>query len=145
MVAISNHLQLAFAWVNATNQLNYTQLSALSADSFVSIIRPASLGLANRNKTKFIADLKVAPIKTFNVSLPTTDNIIETPNAIQFYTTADGQTTHGFPWKNEYILSFTFASDTLIQSVAEFTDSTVVTTAFGKEAIVAQAQFTCTG
>ncbi|GLB36720.1 hypothetical protein LshimejAT787_0310070 [Lyophyllum shimeji] len=143
MVAISNHLKLAFAWVTATNQLNYDQLTALSADNFVSIIRPASLGVPNRNKTQLIADLKAAPIQTFNISLPTTENILETPDAIQFYTTADGHTTHGFPWKTEYILSFTFAGDSLIQSVAEFTDPTVVNKAFGNEAIVAQAQFTC--
>ncbi|KAF8060849.1 hypothetical protein FPV67DRAFT_310104 [Lyophyllum atratum] len=143
MVAVSNHLALAFAWITATNDMNLDQLSALTPDNFVSIVRPASLGVPNRNKTQLLADLKSAPIQTFNISLPTTENIIETPDAIQFYTTADGHTLHGLPWKNEYIFSFTFASDKLIQSVAEFTDPTIVTSLLGKEAVIAEAQFSC--
>ncbi|KAF5376971.1 hypothetical protein D9615_007216 [Tricholomella constricta] len=144
MVAVSSHLKLALAWITATNQMNLDQLASMIPDNFVSTIRPASLNVTPANKTEFLERLGGAPIKTFNISLPTTENIVETTDVIQFYTTADGHTSHGFPWKNEYIFTFTFTDNNLIQSVTEFTDPTVVTTAFGKEATLAEIQFNCT-
>lgn len=143
MVAVSNHLKLAFAWLAALNDKNLDQLSALASDNFVSIVRPASLGIGPRNKDQFFATLKTAPIKAFNLSQPTTADIIETADVVHFYTTANGQTTHGFPWKNEYYFTFTFASDTKIQSTIEFADPTLATSVLEKEAVVAEAQFTC--
>ncbi|KAG6844598.1 hypothetical protein H0H87_005614 [Tephrocybe sp. NHM501043] len=144
MVAISTHLQLAFAWLTAVNQQNITQLRALSSEDFVSIVRPASLGLTPTNKEDFLVRFAGAPIKNFNISLPADDQIIESSNGVSFYTTANGQTSHGFPWKNEYTFTIFFNDDNLIKSVAEYADPTLVTEALGNEAIVAAAEnFSC--
>ncbi|KAG6910651.1 hypothetical protein DXG01_009161 [Tephrocybe rancida] len=142
MVAISTHLQLAFAWVTAVNQLNLTQLRALSSDDFLSTLRPASLGLGPVNKEDFLVRFAGVPIANLNISLPAAADIIETKDVVSFYTTADGHTAHGFPWKNEYIFTFTYSGG-LIKSVTEFVDPTVITEALGNEAIVAQANLSC--
>ncbi|KAG6910648.1 hypothetical protein DXG01_009158 [Tephrocybe rancida] len=142
MVAISTHLQLAFAWVTAVNQLNVTQLRALSSDDFISTIKPASLGLGPAKKEDFLVRFAGAPIANYNISLPAAADIIETKDVVSFYTTANGHTTHGFPWKNEYTFTITYSGN-LIKSVTEFVDPTVVTEAFGNEAIVAQANLSC--
>lgn len=144
MVAVTNHLRLAFAWLTALNQLNITQLSNLASDDFTALARPASLNFGPpRTKEQFLDALKTAPIKTFNFSLPATENIVETRDVVQFFTTTDGQTAHGFPWKNEYIFTFRFTNDK-IKSTVEFYDPIVFQTALGKEATVAEAKFTCT-
>lgn len=64
-------------------------------------------------------------------------------NTSPIKTTSDGKTTHGFPWKNEYIFTFTFEGNKIL-SVIEFSDPTVVTTALAKEATVAEANLNCT-
>ncbi|KAG6909549.1 hypothetical protein DXG01_016797 [Tephrocybe rancida] len=144
MVAISHHLALAFAWINATNHMDFTQLRALSSEDFISKVGPASLGLTPTNKEDFLTRVAGAPIAYFNISLPTQDNIVESADAVYFYTTSNGQTTHGFPWKNEYLYTFTYTDDNLIKSVTEFTDPTLAITALGNEAIVAKAKnITC--
>ncbi|KAG6910652.1 hypothetical protein DXG01_009162 [Tephrocybe rancida] len=142
MVAISTHLQLAFAWVTAINQQNITQLRALSSADFTSVVRPASLGLGPTNKEDFLVRFAGAPIANFNISLPAAADIVESRDAVYFYTTANGQTTHGFPWKNEYTFTITYSGD-LIKSVTEFADPTLVTEALGNEAIVSQANLNC--
>ena len=58
-------------------------------------------------------------------------------------TNSNGTTAHGFPWINEYIFRFDFDQNRKISAVHEFTDSTVVTQALTKEAIVAEAKFPC--
>ncbi|GLB41563.1 hypothetical protein LshimejAT787_1001630 [Lyophyllum shimeji] len=142
---VSTHLQLAFNWLIALNQLNVTALDALSTDDFTGLARPASLNFGPpRPKAEFLGALKDAPIKTFNFSLPTPDNIMESPDVVQFYTTTDGQTAHGFPWKNEYIITFRFQDDK-IKSTVEFFDPIAFKSALGNETIVAEAKFTCPG
>ncbi|KAG6855836.1 hypothetical protein H0H87_010386 [Tephrocybe sp. NHM501043] len=143
MVAISQHLTLAFAWITATNQKNFTQLRTLTSPDFVSVIGPASLGLEPTNIEDYITREEGAPIASFNISLPTDDTIVEGNNSIFFATTSNGRTTHEFPWKNEYLYTFTFSDDNLIKSVTEFSDPTIVATALGNESIVAQAELNC--
>ncbi|RDB24650.1 hypothetical protein Hypma_008243 [Hypsizygus marmoreus] len=126
MVAVASaHLKLALAWITYTNSLNTDKLGSIITDNFVSTLRPASLGYPPAvGKQEYLQRLGTAPIKTFNISLPATEDIVETKDVLQFYTTADGQTLNGFPWKNEYIFTFTFAKDKIL-SVTEFTDPTV--------------------
>ncbi|KAF8061806.1 hypothetical protein FPV67DRAFT_1673416 [Lyophyllum atratum] len=142
MVAVSNHLKLAFAWLAALNAKDIDQLTALSADNYQSIVRPSSLGIVPRTKQEFFATLATAPIKAFNLSLPATADIVESADAVHFFTTSNGQTTHGFPWKNEYDWTFTFSGDKIL-STTEFADPTLATAALTKEATVAEATFTC--
>ncbi|KAG5635998.1 hypothetical protein H0H81_009425 [Sphagnurus paluster] len=140
-ISVSPRLQLTHAWITGLNEKNLDRLASLSAEDFISTIRPASLGIKPVGKKEYLERLGSAPIETFNIALPKTGDIIETEEVIQFYTTADGRTAHGFEWKNEYMFTFRFTEDgKLIRSVTEFVDPTVVTTAFSKEAVVAEAQ-----
>ncbi|GLB39231.1 hypothetical protein LshimejAT787_0603930 [Lyophyllum shimeji] len=143
MVAVSNHLKLALAWVTALNNLDLDQLSQLAAPDFVSIVRPATLGIGPRNFTAFSDTLKTVPIKTFGYQQPADSDIIETSDVVFFYTHANGSTTHGFPWKNEYYFTFTFSNDGKIASTTEFADPGAAEAALQNEAIVAQATNTC--
>ncbi|KAF9466971.1 hypothetical protein BDZ94DRAFT_1305835 [Collybia nuda] len=144
MVAISTHLKLAFAWITYTNTLSVDKMRPLMSDNFISRLRPASLGYEPVGKEPYLVRLAGAPIKNFNISLPRTEDIVEGKDAIQFYTTADGKTSHGFRWKNEYQFSFTFEGDKIL-SVTEFTDPTIIVDLLGKEATAAEAELNCKG
>ncbi|KAG5634269.1 hypothetical protein H0H81_002597 [Sphagnurus paluster] len=158
MASFSPRLQAAHAWIVGLNEKNIDQLASLSADDFIYTVRPASLGMKPVDKKNFSEVFGSLPIKEFNISLPKTADIVETEDVIQFYvsarilaiddfadrvkfqTTSNGRTAHGFEFKNDFMFTFTFTNDNLIRSVIEFVDSAMVTAAFSKEAIVAEAQ-----
>ncbi|KAG6819882.1 hypothetical protein H0H93_007761 [Arthromyces matolae] len=147
MVAISLHLQIAVAWITAINNKNFTQLSSLAADDFLSVVRPISLGFPNANITEFVERLQVSPVVNYNISLPEVANTIEQNDSLVFYvrslstslasvivmdlrcvrqTKGNGYTIHGFPWSTEYMQTFLFTDDNLVLSVIEFGDSALI-------------------
>lgn len=102
------------------------------ADNFTSTIKPATLGIPVLGKQPFLDRLKAAGIR-YGIVLPNAEDIIETNDAVVFYTNAKGTTAHGFPWINEYIFRIRFDTQDKIVGVDEFTDSTAVLAALAKE------------
>jgi len=142
MVPVSAHLRLALAWIGVLNTRNVDQMTALISDKFVSTIRPRSLGIPPVGKKEYVDRFVSTPITNFNIALPTDADIIENTNVVEFYTTADGSTKHGFPWKQEYIFTFTYDNDKIL-SVTEFVDASIVTSVIFNETVAAQAQLSC--
>jgi ketosteroid isomerase-like protein len=59
-----------------------------------------------------------------------------------FQTNANGKSTHGFPFLNEYIFTFTFEGDKLL-SVDEFVDPKIIFELINNETIAAAAELNC--
>jgi len=141
MVA-SAHLKLAFKWIALLNTLDYAGMASVMSANFTNRERPTSMGFPPVGKQEYIDRLKASPIGYFNISLPTPENIVEDAKTIQFYTNANGKSTHGFPFLNEYIFTFTFEGDKLL-SVDEFVDPKIIFELINNETIAAAAELNC--
>ncbi|KAG5635997.1 hypothetical protein H0H81_009424 [Sphagnurus paluster] len=126
MAAISPHLQLAHAWIRALNEKKIDQLGSLLADDFLSTVRPASMGIKPLDKEGYLQSLRSIPMKVLTIAIPAAADVVETQDVVQFYTTSEGRSTHGFEYKNEYMFTFTFMDDGLIHGIVEFLDPTAV-------------------
>jgi hypothetical protein len=68
MVAVSNHLKLALAWISALNTKDLNGMAAVSSDNFQWVGRPVTVGAPPLGKQEYISALGIAPFKYLNAS-----------------------------------------------------------------------------
>jgi len=112
----STHMHTACDFLHYNNTADVDNMSKILADNFTSTIRPATLGVPVVGKQPYLDRMKAAGI-SYGLAMPKPEDIMETSDALVFYTNANGTTASGFPWINEYIFRIRFDNQDKIASV----------------------------